>query len=92
MSNYSPHNPLYNFCEKIHNRCRSIAWTDESYTEMIGRLCYLIDNGQSIHRSVIGPFSEKFDEFRESYASFLKTLDEAGIKYNVEYGIVKYYY
>ncbi len=41
---------------------------------------------------IIGPFAEKSDEFRESYASFLKTLDDAGIKYNVEYGIVKYYY
>lgn len=41
---------------------------------------------------IIGPFAEKFDEFRESYASFLKTLDEASIKYHVEYGIVKYYY
>ncbi|BBA65302.1 predicted ORF [Xanthomonas phage XacN1] len=41
---------------------------------------------------IIGPFAEKFDEFRESYASFLKTLDEASITYHVEYGIVKYYY
>lgn len=54
MNSYSPHNPLYNFCEKIRNRFRSIGWNNESYTEMIGRLCYLIDNGQSIHRSVIG--------------------------------------
>lgn len=41
---------------------------------------------------IIGPFVEKFDEFRESYKTFLKILDDAGIKYNVEYGIVKYYY
>ncbi len=50
------------------------------------------DQAGTTSLGIIGPFAEKFDEFRESYASFLKTLDDASIKYNVEYGIVKYYY
>lgn len=61
MSSYNQHNPLYNFCNKIENRYHSIEWTNESYSEMIGRLCYLIDNAQSIHRSIIGePIKQEF--------------------------------
>ncbi len=64
MSSYNHHNPLYNFCNKIEARFRSIGWTGESYTEMIGRLCYLIDNGQSLHRCIIGePIKQEFNYF-----------------------------
>lgn len=50
------HNPLYNFCEKLsqHVRRPTYSWTDETYSEMVGRLCYLIDNGQSLHRTIFG--------------------------------------
>lgn len=49
-------------------------------------------DGGNISVPVLGPLAEGFDEFRETYAKLLKLLDNANLKYTIEYGAVKYYY
>lgn len=48
-------NPLHHFCQRMTDYSRMHGWTNKTYQEMIDRLCYLIDNGKSISRTV---FSE----------------------------------
>lgn len=57
-----------------------------------GLLTEEFDNAGVASIIVPGFYAEEFDEFREYYASYLQVLDDAGSKYAVEYGIVKYYY
>lgn len=87
-------NDDYSF-EIFHSDNRDSIFLIPNYTFMREKYGVLTDEfhqADITSLDIIGPFAEKFDEFRESYASLLKTLDDAGIKYNVEYGIVKYFY
>lgn len=63
-----------------------------SEQEKFGPITDEFRNGGITSVIVHGYFAEEFDEFREYYASLLKILDDADLKYNVEYGVVKYYH
>lgn len=59
---YNSDNPLYEFCAAMSKHSRIHFWSVQTYQEMIDRLCYLIDRGQSISRCL---FQEAVNQQRE---------------------------